>query len=838
MAPLKISKFRGTAPRNAPEHLSETSASVARNCKLYSGDLIPFPRPVVAANAGRTGTIRTLYGLRDTTTDAIKWLTWSGDVNVVTPATDEFEEQRFYYTGDGKPKVSTYALATSGTGPYPSGSYDLGLPLPTAKLVATATAFSTLTSVSVARDSANNVTIKTAASHGIRSGALISVTGFAFFTGTYSRNASGLITCAIAAHGLVTGASVLLVFTSGGATSNRYPVTVTSTDTFTCQDVVAGSTSGNVSWDVRDLNTTVEVTAVDDTTLSYFSSGVAFTTRATADGRIALGGQVQARSYVYTWITPWGEESIASEPSDPLFVQEGQTITVTNLPNGPPPGSNFIRGIRLYRSQAGTVTDAAYLRLATMWFPARQASGTIANNLATITTKGPHNLSVGDRVGVIDQYAEESSPSVPPIGAFNFINPPAPAQGYSGAVVKEVLNKYTFTFEAYSANVTAATVATAVDRLVVAYDVSENPPSSTARFWRRTPETAYPFVDDFSFRSLTTVLNTDDYDPPPEGLAGLTVMQNNVLAGFVGNDLYFSEPETFHAWPVAYKRSFDDPIVGLAQVGGRLLVMTTGYPYVVEGSDPAIVSISRLSARYPCTSKRSIVETSFGVVYATFDGLVVYSPATAAQLLTKAIHSSDSWSAALDPTSLVAVLHKEGYFASHATAAILYESATGDRDSAPFFVDIDFTFTAAWHDKRTGRLYLVSGTAGDIYQWDAAGQPPLDMRWRSKRFVLPDPVNMGAARVVAEYGTSLGSPFWDDIDTTWETTDIFWDQADPLTFRLYANEAPVMVTTCGGSDVFRLPAGYKTDTYEVEVEGSVRVRSIHLGETPSSLRKV
>jgi hypothetical protein len=111
-------------------------------------------------------------------------------------------------------------------------------------------------------------------------------------------------------------------------------------------------------------------------------------------------------------------------------------------------------------------------------------------------------------------------------------------------------------------------------------------------------------------------------------------------------------------------------------------------------------------------------------------------------------------------------------------------------------------------------------------------------RWKSKTFVMQNFTNFGAARVVADYELASGSPVWEDIDTLWEETDLLWDQADPLTFRLYANKVLVFTTTRGSSDVFRLPAGYKTDTYEVEVEGSIRVRAIHLGDTPIALGRV
>ena len=74
MAAIKITSFLGTAPKISPELLPNAAAQIANNCKLYSGDLIPYPQPVVVDNTARTGTIKTLFALRDPVTNDKKWL--------------------------------------------------------------------------------------------------------------------------------------------------------------------------------------------------------------------------------------------------------------------------------------------------------------------------------------------------------------------------------------------------------------------------------------------------------------------------------------------------------------------------------------------------------------------------------------------------------------------------------------------------------------------------------------------------------------------------------------------------------------------------------------------
>lgn len=811
MTTTKIAEFRGTLPRISPELLPGTAAQAAQDVKLYSGDLIPIPEPVVAANAERTGVLRTLYALRDPVTDDLKWLTWANEIDIVTPAADELDAQRFYYTGDGKPKVSTYALATAGSPPYPaaSGYYELGLPLPTVTPTATPTTFTTQTSASFARDGGGNVTLVTAAPHNLKDGALITVSGFSYRTGTYSRTGT-TITVTINNHGLVTGTRIYIEFTSGGATTNAYTVTVTGTNTFTVVDTVSGAATGDCRWDIRDLNITTTATVINPTTITYYSPGAQVATTTNTEGRLDLGGLVQSRNYLYTWYTPWDEESIGSEPSTAIFIKEGQIVTISGLPTAPPAGTNFIRGIRLYRTIPSTAqaAEADYFRLATLWFPQGIASVSRSGGVVTLKFAEQHKFIKDDRLKLAGCS----------VAGFDI----------TGAVVTSVPDRFTVTYAQAGGNV-ATTVATGT----VYYDVAENPPTDPARYWG---DGSYDFTDDFNYRSLLNTLETNDYDPPPEDLEGITVIQNNLMAGFVGNDVYFSEPNKFHAWPTKYKISLEYNIVGMVALGSDLLVMTEGYPYVISGSDPAVLSTSRYSTNYPCLSKRSIVQTDVGVMYATHEGLALASFTGGVQIATAGAHSPDTWNAALNPATIVGTFYDSMYFGSHSTGAFVYRRSP-DGQAPGDFVHHEVIFTATWFDAKTGALYYLTGDDGDIVRWDDPGQPNADFVWKSKVFVAQTPFNMGAARVVADYAGVTVSPVWGEYDVAWSVADIDWFVTEPVTFKLYANKNLIFTTTRDTSDVFRLPAGYKTDTYEVEVDGTIRVRSIHLGGTPSSLAR-
>ena len=870
MAAIKIVKFIGEAPKIASELLPDAAAQVAFNVKLYSGDLIPYRLPFLADNVGRAGDIKTLYALRDPSTGDLKWLTWLTDTDIVTASASEDGEQRFYYTGDGKPKVTNYELATATGAPYPNNFYGLGLPLPTVVPTTAATSFSQKTTSSRARDTGNNATVVTSTAHGLRSGNIVSVTGF--------------------------------------------PATTSSVATFNA--------------------TNAEVTVINDTTFTYFSPGEQVSTTSDSSGRVSLAGNTVPRSYVYTWYTPWEEESIASEPTTDIFLKEGQTVTVTGLPTTRPTGDNFIRGIRLYRTLA-TSSGTEYYRLATLWFPTPTARVSRTGNVSRVRSTRHHNLAIADRFK-ISGCADTS---------FNITD----------GVVTAVIDDYAFEYAQTAANVADKAETTGT----IYHDVAEDL-DKPARYWG---DGSYSFTDDFDYKNLFDILDTDEYDPPPENLKGLIAAQNNILVGFDGNQLFFSEPNIPHAWPGKYALTFESDIVAIAAVAGYILVLTKEYPYQVSGNNPATMAYARIDTLYPCVSKRSVVNMGYGVVYATFGGLAVYNPSVGMDLITKYVHDWDTWPEAVDLTNCVGKFYNGKYFGSDGTTSFIFER---DDRIGGFFVRINYKYSAAWYDAQTNAFYYIADNLGNLYQWDKDTQPLSSCEWKSKTIVTKDYLNLGAARVVADYTTpsaeaeaiaaynagvpAYNSQVFDDYNPTIVTLSYarasnvativtaaahnlvtgaivtisgftspdgatfnavnvtvtvvdsttftyantggnvsttsdgsgfvkylkgLGDSAGaydrttslgvriensgalnstvvngdnllrsireipgtlPVTFKLWVDKQLAFQATVSSDEIFRLPTGYRSDTFEVGVSGSARVRAIHIGETPFGLR--
>ena len=176
MAAFKLQNFKGQSPKTSSELLPDGFAQDALNLKLSSGDLVPYRTPVVVDNTQRTVNVSTIHALKNPSTNALVWLSFTNDVDIVTASDSSDDEQRFYYTGEAEPRVSNYDLSTTGSEPYPSstGYYELGLDIPTTTLSASATSFSVVSATHYERDSGNTATFY-GGTHNLRTGNVVSI---------------------------------------------------------------------------------------------------------------------------------------------------------------------------------------------------------------------------------------------------------------------------------------------------------------------------------------------------------------------------------------------------------------------------------------------------------------------------------------------------------------------------------------------------------------------------------------------------------------------------------------------------------------------------------------
>jgi hypothetical protein len=705
MGAISIMKFLGEAPKLDPELLPNSAAQIASNVKLYSGDLRPYNQSSLQQALPKTGPITSIYPL-DNGSGGYYWMHWNTDVDAVRApvpnnAVGGTNDQRTYYSGD-----------TTGNGELKSTTATMaraGVGTAYPYTYYTLGLPAPLTAPTIAATPFSPITLSTQPTRS--AGALITVT-------------------TPSAHGLNSGAYV----TVSGAT---------------------GDTSFNV--------TNAQITVTGSTTFTYYASG----STATAVGTIVvnLAGLSTARTYVYTWLTAWGEESAPSPVSNTQFVYEGQSLSITGLP-------------------------------------------------ATFPTTGAYAGGVYQTVGM-------------------------------------VLNIY---------RTVSSTTGTT-------YYLSGSVNLGTTSFTDNQPLTA-----------LVTQLPSTSWYPPSATLRGIRAVHNGILVGFFGTTVCFSEPGQPHSWPTKYYQEIGRTVVAVANVGTTIVVLTDSNPWVIQGNTPAVMQKVRLDTNMPCTSKRSVVNMDWGLCYATRGGIAVFSLYQGASLPTSYVYDWDNFRTIVDPTTITAVRYNNKYMAQHSQGMFIFEK---DDHTGGFLTETNQATTALYYVPNTAQVYFAQGTPASLYLWDDPTQPFLQFQWKSKVFRTKDYLNVGAARVIADFsggnavtnanttilannlsyitnhitaGPLAGSGTRFQASLTGTQVDIggalaqvpvagsriqrLLPTSTALTMYFYVNGTLASTASIVNDVPFRLPTGYRVDKFEVQLIGNAPVRQVQLGETPMSLRAV
>ena len=265
------------------------------------------------------------------------------------------------------------------------------------------------------------------------------------------------------------------------------------------------------------------------------------------------------------------------------------------------------------------------------------------------------------------------------------------------------------------------------------------------------------YVDTRKITQLGKELDSMYYTPPPEGLKGLVSMPNGFLAGFVSNQIWFSEPYLPHAWPSTYMLTTDSPIVGLGVYGNTLVVATTRQPYTVSGTHPSAMAQEKQPMIQPCVSKRSVAFDQYGVIYASSYGLVAIAGGQM-DVFTRPILTQDEWQGYNLSTSIAAMynnLYMFAYREGKKNSMLVFS-----RGDEPALVNVDFTPTAMHVERGTGRLFCLNEADDTIYQMDADPVNAEVFEWKSKRFVNPYMTSFAAMKLDADYNANKDYDAW------------------------------------------------------------------------------
>lgn len=373
-------------------------------------------------------------------------------------------------------------------------------------------------------------------------------------------------------------------------------------------------------------------------------------------------------------------------------------------------------------------------------------------------------------------------------------------------------------------------------------------------------QTVYSYTDARASYDVEESAVSAEWDMPDKDLTGLVSLNNGVLAAFKGSDIYFSYPYQTSAWPSTYRVSVDYNIVGLGAFGNTVVVCTEGLPALVLVADPASASLRAINDPYPCLSAQTIVNFPAGVVYAAPGGLLLVN-STSPKYITEAYITKDEfrdWA----PEHLIATNY-DGTYVAVSTEAKKYHGLLFNPDTPAIGITSLYRYAhSIYLDHERGDLYLVipTGVGGrQIIAFDKPGedgdaQTFRTYNWRSKLFISNRGIaNLSAARVridasgksslVAKSYTYSRHAINDvplnhyDINGPVDMKAVYekLNTKSYIYFIYYVDGVPRLTRRTNSSDPFRLPCGFRGDTFEVEVEAATTISSIELASSMGEL---
>ena len=337
----------------------------------------------------------------------------------------------------------------------------------------------------------------------------------------------------------------------------------------------------------------------------------------------------------------------------------------------------------------------------------------------------------------------------------------------------------------------------------------------------------------------------DDSSLYPNGqMKGLTAIGNGIFAGFSGKRLCFSEPFLPHAWPVAYRITLEDEIVGIAMAGNVLFIGTKGTNYIAAGTDPQAMTIQKLEAAEPLLYKRSLVDMGGYCIYSGPDGLIAVENGQVTNL-TQGLISPDQWKGTYVVQS--AGMHEGKYVGQYSLPGQTPQAIIFDiRADVNALTTVDTllnnlasTNRGFYTDPDTNQLFLInkpaSGNCTVESFDDSATNTKRTLVFKSKEFVLPRPSSMNFVKVEADSYAGAGV-----------TVKVFGDGTEIFDATITASGSVFSVTGSAPTSfsatqiqepILRLPTGIHK-VYQVEVVSANPIHEICIGESIDELRGI
>jgi len=337
------------------------------------------------------------------------------------------------------------------------------------------------------------------------------------------------------------------------------------------------------------------------------------------------------------------------------------------------------------------------------------------------------------------------------------------------------------------------------------YRTSSGNETADFLFVAEIPVAQDTYSDNIATENLGDVWTTQDYDMPPADLKKIISLPNGIIAGISKNEICFSEPGLYYAWPLKYRIQVEGTPVALGAFGGSFaILMADGFPYMATGDVPENYTAQRLEEGQACVGHLGVIDIGYGIAYPGPDGLQIVGVGINKNA-TEGIIEARDWKD-LNPSSFIAGVYQGAYIAFYTSAtetkALMLAPGGGG------LVKVDLDADCVYVDRSENRVYYVLNDT--LYRFDSDSQNDLTYTWQSRPVDLTDPINLGVAQVLA--------------------------RSYPLTFTLdFGASEDTFSTSVTSREPFKLPGGLLYDRVQIKLEGTSEVIRVTLAETEEEL---
>lgn len=257
------------------------------------------------------------------------------------------------------------------------------------------------------------------------------------------------------------------------------------------------------------------------------------------------------------------------------------------------------------------------------------------------------------------------------------------------------------------------------------------------------------FVDKVEGDALGRALDTLLDAPPPRGITAIAKVKGTpVLAGAVGNKVYFSSPYKPHAWPFQHEITLPHNVMALHSDGKWVYALMNTGVALIEGPEPCDRSprqvVIHATAPPPaaCGVRGSVV-TPHGVVYLSVEGLALVAVSGELVILTAGVFTPDQWRE-IRPDACVLGYYGNKYFVSNEHGTIVISVGEGDTmDESASISRIPDLKASEFFTTNTGELtYLQDGR---VKAWDKGNF--MEALWHLTLPIYPGGLTAAVARL-------------------------------------------------------------------------------------------